>query len=383
MSRCVPEIVLITDANQLESAAALWQRRPALALDTEFMRTDTFHPRLALVQLSDGEQVWLVDPLAIADLAPLARVLQDPTVTKVLHSCSEDLEVLQHALGCRPAPLYDTQVAAAMTGQGFSLGYGALVQRLLGIELTKQETRSDWLQRPLSAAQLAYAAADVQHLFSLYLRLVALADRSGRGAWIAEEMDQILAQAGEEIPPAEQFRRIKGGGRLGPADLAVLRELAAWRELEARRRDRPRGRIVNDAELLALVAARPRNRAALAAVDGLRPRVVRTCGDALLAALERGAAVPEEARPEAIAQGPPPRAERDLIRACRDWLGERAQQLAIAPEVLARRAHLEQLARSWSAGQPALPEALARGWRRTAVGGDLLEFVRGWPAEVA
>jgi ribonuclease D len=383
MSGPAPEVVLITGATQLEAAAALWQRRPALALDTEFMRTDTFHPRLGLVQLSDGEQVWLVDPLAIADLAPLARVLRDPAVTKVLHSCSEDLEVLQHELGCRPVPLYDTQVAAAMTGHGFSLGYGALVQRLLGIELTKQETRSDWLQRPLSAAQLAYAAADVHHLFPVYLRLVELAGQLGRGSWIAEEMDRVLAQAGATTPPTEQFRRVKGGGRLDSADLAVLRELAAWRELEARRRDQPRGRIVNDAELLALVAARPRDPAALAAIDGLRPRVVRACGDALLAALERGAAVPAEDRPEASAQGPPPRAERDLIRACRDWLAERARQLSIAPELLARRVELEQLGRSWSAGQPVLPAALAKGWRRDAVGSDLLEFVRAWPAEVA
>jgi len=383
VSVSVPEVVLITGASQLEAAAAHWQRRPALALDTEFMRTDTFHPRLALVQLSDGDQVWLVDPLAIENLAPLAQVLLDPAVIKVLHSCSEDLEVLQHELGCRPVPLYDTQVAAAMTGQGFSLGYGALVQRLLGIELAKQETRSDWLQRPLSAAQLAYAAADVHHLFPVYLRLVELAEQSGRSSWMAEEMERVLTQAVKETPPTEQFRRVKGGGRLDPADLAVLRELAAWRELEARHRNRPRGHIVNDAELLALVAARPRDREALAAVDGLRPRVVRTCGDALLAALERGAAVPAEACPEAIAQGPPARAERDLIRACRDWLAERARQLAIAPELLARRAELEQLARSWSAGQPALPEALASGWRRDALGSDLLEFVRCWPAEVA
>lgn len=131
-------VTLVAGAVQLEAAAMAWRACPVLALDTEFMRTDTFFPRLALVQVSSGAAVWLLDPLAIPDLAPLADLLADPGVVKVLHSCSEDLEVFQHALGCRPAPLYDTQVAAALTGHGFSLGYGALVQRLLGINWTSR-----------------------------------------------------------------------------------------------------------------------------------------------------------------------------------------------------------------------------------------------------
>ncbi len=381
MTGTAATVALVTGAAELDAAAAVWRRRSVLALDTEFMRTDSFYPRLALVQVSDGEQVWLIDPLAIADLTPLAGMIVDPTVTKVLHSCSEDMEVLQYALGCRPAPLYDTQVVAAMVGFGFSLGYSALVQKLLGIELAKQETRSDWLQRPLSDAQLAYAAADVHHLFPLYLRLVEKVEQFGRGAWVAEEMERVLAQTGVETPPSEQYRRVRGSGRLSPAELAVLRELAAWREGEARRRDRPRGRIVNDVELLALVAARPSDSAALKCVEGLRPRVVREFSEALLAALARGAAVPEDAHPEVIGQGPPPRAERALMRACRDWLAERAGTLEIAPELLARRAEVERLARSWSAGDPVLPPMLANGWRRVAVGDELLEFTRRWSSE--
>ncbi|MFZ5654567.1 MAG: ribonuclease D [Pseudomonadota bacterium] len=369
---------LIESAAQLAAAAAAWRAHPALALDTEFMRTDTFHPRLALVQVSDGERVWLVDPLAIGDLTPLAGVLADPAVVKVLHSCSEDLEVLQRAVGCRPAPLYDTQVAAAMTGHGFSLSYGALVRRLLGIELDKQETRSDWMQRPLSAAQLDYAAADVRFLFPVYLRLAEDAARLHRAAWIDEEMARLAARAAEEPPPREQYLRVKGAGRLGRAELAALRELAAWREAEARHRDRPRGHIVNDAELLALAAARPAGRAALAAVEGLRPRVVREYGEPLLAAVAAAAALPAEAQPPALDQGPPERAAREFIRASREWLAERAGQLAIAPEMLARRADLELLARSRAAGGATLPPALAQGWRRAAVGEPLLEFARDW-----
>lgn len=380
MTGASPPTHLITGAAELVAAAAHWRRCAAVTLDTEFMRTDTFYPRLALVQVSDGDTAWLIDPVALGDLSPLGALLSDPNVVKVLHSCSEDLEVLQLALGCRPAPLYDTQVAAAMVGHGFSLGYSALVKRLLGLEIGKQETRSDWLQRPLSAAQLAYAAADVQHLFPVYHQLVEAGARLGRTDWIAAEMAAILAQAAQETPPEQQYRRVKGAGRLGARELAALRELAAWREGEARRRDRPRGHIVNDVELLALVQARPADRAALARIADLRPRTARDHGAELLAALARAAQVPAAEFPEPLEGEPLSRSARDLVRACRDWLGKRAGELGMAPEILARRLDLEQLARSWSGGAPQLPAVLAAGWRRDLVGTELLDFVRAWSA---
>ncbi|HEX4881804.1 MAG TPA: ribonuclease D [Porticoccaceae bacterium] len=380
MTAVSQDVVLVASAAQLEAAAAAWRNCPVLALDTEFMRTDTFFPRLALVQVAAREQVWLIDPLAVADLAPLAAMLVDPGVVKVLHSCSEDLEVFQHALGCRPAPLYDTQVAAALTGHGFSLGYGALVQRLLGIELDKQETRSDWLQRPLSAAQLAYAAADVHYLLPSYRQLADAAERQGKNAWMAEEMERVLAQAAAVTPSCEQYRRVKGAGRLKRIELAALRELAAWRDERARASNRPRGHIVNDAELLVLAAARPRDRGALAALAELRPRVIREFGDALLDAVAATAALAPEDYPELLDQGPPERAARELIRACRDWLAERAAALGVAPEMLARRADLEALARAWLAGEARLPPALAGGWRQAVIGAELLEFARAWSA---
>lgn len=373
-------VTLVTNDAQLEAAAAMWRACPVLALDTEFMRTDTFFPRLALVQVSADGEVWLVDPLPIADLAPLAELLTDPGVVKVLHSCSEDLEVFQHALGCRPAPLYDTQVAAALTGCGFSLGYGALVQRLLGIELDKQETRSDWLQRPLSDAQLAYAAADVHYLLLIYRQLADAATRQGKAAWLDEEMERLLVQAAVVIPPREQYRRVKGAGRLKRVALAALRELAAWRETQARVGNRPRGHIVNDAELLALASARPRDRAALTSIEELRPRVVREHGNQLLEALAAAAALAPDDYPELLDQGPPDASARELMRACRDWLGERANLLQVAPELLARRADLDALARSWQDGEPSLPPALAGGWRRDVIGAELLDFVRAWSA---
>lgn len=375
-----PPTHLITRDADLAAAAAHWRGCAAVTLDTEFMRADTFYPRLALVQVSDGATAWLVDPLAVRDLGPLGQLVSDPQVIKVLHSCSEDLEVLHLALGCRPAPLYDTQVAAAMVGHGFSLGYSALVKRLLDVDIGKQETRSDWLQRPLSAAQIAYAAADVHYLFPVYRQLIEAAQRLGRADWLAAEMAGILAQAAQELTPEQYYRRVKGAGRLGPRELAALRELAAWREGEARRRDRPRGHIVSDVELIALIQARPGDRAALERIAELRPRTVREYGAQLLAGLARAAEVPLADCPAPLEGEILERPARELVRACRDWLGERAQALTIAPEMLARRPDLEQLARSWSGGAPELPASLARGWRRDTVGVPLLDFVRAWSA---
>ncbi|HEY0892485.1 MAG TPA: ribonuclease D, partial [Cellvibrio sp.] len=162
------EPIWIDQDDQLTELCAVWRKQAAIAVDTEFMRSDTFYPIAGLLQIGDGKGCYLIDPLAIKNLAPLRELMLDTAVTKVLHSCSEDLEVFQRWLGVVPAPLFDTQIAAAFAGLGFSLGYSGLVKNLLTIEIPKDETRSDWLQRPLSVAQLNYAALDVAHMLVVY-----------------------------------------------------------------------------------------------------------------------------------------------------------------------------------------------------------------------
>ncbi|GIX30901.1 MAG: ribonuclease D [Porticoccaceae bacterium] len=353
---------LVRENAALAVAAARCRAAGRVAVDTEFARSDTFYPRLALVQLAGDGEIWLVDPLADLDLAPLAELLADPGVEKVFHSASEDLEVLRHALGVVPAPLFDTQVAAAIAGLGFSRGYGALVAELLGVSLDKGETRSDWLRRPLSAAQLRYAADDVRYLLDLAGLLEERLAEAGRSPWLAEEMAALVAAAQELDPPAEAWRRVRGAERLTGVELARLQALAAWREEEARRLDRPRGRVVPDRVLLALARERPRERRALAAVEGMTPGILRRHGDALLALLRR------DLPPVATV---PPRtldaAERARYERLRARLSAVAQSLEVAPELLARRAELERLA----AGDGLSPR-LARGWRHVVVGRALL-----------
>ncbi|MEH6637994.1 MAG: ribonuclease D [Porticoccaceae bacterium] len=372
-AQAMPTPIVIADNDSLRECVQQWAAAPAIALDTEFMRTDTFYPKFALLQLCDGENVWLIDPLGVDDVEPIKALLLNPDVVKVLHSCSEDLEVLQMAFGCLPVALYDTQVAAAMTGHGFSLGYSKLVKSLLDVELDKHETRSDWLQRPLSASQHQYAAEDVHYLLPVYQRLVADAETLGRSHWLAEEMQNLLSAATQRTPDEQQYRRIKGAGRLDPRSLAILQVLAGWRETEARACNKPRGHIVADKEFLEIAQQQPDDISALKQLEDVRHRVVRQYGDKLLA-LSASVSDNSETYPEAFPQ-PPSKEVRQLIKDFREWLNNAAEARQMAPEILAKRVALESLARSKEAGTVELPTALAQGWRREAVGSDLLSFV--------
>ncbi len=347
-----------------------------IAFDTEFIRTDTFRPRIGLIQISDGVTVWLVDPLAVTDFTPLLDLLRNPSVVKVFHSCSEDLEVLRDAFAVLPTPLWDTQVAAAFAGLGFSRGYGKLVEAVLGVTLDKHETRSDWLQRPLSDAQCRYAAEDVWYLVKIHDQLLADLDPQ-RLEWIAEDMEELLAAAAQDDDLDRYYLRIKGAWRLDPADQYLLRRLARWREELARERNRPRGHIVPDAVLVEVVRLKPTSRGQLAAIEGFHGRSVRQFGELLLERLDQLLADGSEPPPgfETIAQ-PLDREARKLLSGLRQVIDSRAQALGLAPELLARKRDLEWLVRSTLAARPILPPALASGWRYRIIGEELLAHVR-------
>jgi len=367
----LPQPQLVDTAEALKACAAICSQSDAIAVDTEFMRTDTFFPLLGLIQISDGDSVWLIDPLPIEDFSTLEDLFNDQGVTKVFHSCSEDLEVLRHQLGLVPSPIFDTQIAAAFLGYGHSRGYSALVDAVLDVKLEKHETRSDWLQRPLTASQLEYAAEDVYFLIKVYRCLLPGLEDTGRRQWLAEDMEELLAAAREPECAEDYYLRVKGAWKLSIAELAVLRELTQWREQEARVKNRPRNRIISDKMFLDLIDAKPRKSADLASIEGFHSGIVRRYGEKILAILE------DETQTAGLETLPSPldRTTRQLLAECRALVDKKATVLGLAPEILARKKDLEGLIRSAQQGRASLPEKLAQGWRNQIIGMDLYNHV--------
>jgi len=361
---------ILDDAGLAEHCAA-WQALPFVALDTEFMRVDTFYPIAGLLQVSDGAIAYLIDPLRIGDWRPFAALLEAPNVIKVLHSCSEDLEVLLRLTGSLPAPLFDTQLAAGYLNLGFSMGYSRLVQALLDIELPKGETRSDWLQRPLSELQVRYAAEDVLHLVEVYRALMArLAPQ--KVEWVLEDGAELVANLSREVAPEDAWREAKLAWKLSRQQQAVLRALCAWREREARARNQPRNRVLREHSLWPLARTQPDNLVALARIEDMHPKTVRQDGETLLRLIREAAALPPEQWPEALPE-PLPIEASALLKKLRAVGQREGERLGIAPELMLRKKTLEALLKSgFPKGPYQLPDSL-RGWRRELMGQALLD----------
>ncbi|ASK34492.1 ribonuclease D [Alcanivorax sp. N3-2A] len=349
-----------------DSSAALRQWSAGLAagqplyLDTEFMRERTYFPRLALVQVHDGDGIYLIDTTQV-DPAVLAAALANRPL--VMHACSEDLEALAAFTGVYPAGVEDTQIAAALVGEDMQLGYQRIVETRLGVSLAKGATRTDWLRRPLSDEQLSYAEDDVKYLPALAQGLREQLDRLGRLPWWREECARLREEAVARAEPGEPWRQVKGAGHLQGQPLAVLRELAQWREQVARERDLPKGFVLRDPEMLEISRE---TRPSLAGLQrlGLHPKLLRRDGDTIIECIERGL----RAEPPAPLPEPLDGEQRQKVKALRDKVAGIAEQLALKPDVLVRRRWLEALVRD-----PArLPEPMA-GWRHDIVAKPLLE----------
>lgn len=363
---------LVENAADLEQLVDRAVAAGVVAVDTEFMRRNTFYPQAALLQACYAEEAWLVDPLAIEDEEPIRRLLQDGSVLKVMHSASEDLEVFQRWLGVQPEPLFDTQRAAALLDRGFGLGYRQLVLELCDVELPKGEQRSDWLQRPLSKSQCDYAALDVTCLLACWRLLDAQAREQGKLDWIladGEDAARSAAANGVRYHP-----RIKNAWKLNPRQLAALAALCDWREATARRRDKPRGWILDDRACLDLALADPRSRQEMAASVELPPAVVRRHGDELLAALASQRGLPEEALPARL-PAPLNASQRSRLKALKGRAQELARQLHVAPEVLLPSRDFELLLRQ-AEGQVVEEPAYWAGWRATRVVAPLKDLLR-------
>lgn len=360
------EPILVTSDAQLAQLAGHWRQAPLLALDTEFVRESTFWPIAGLLQLGDGSSTCLIDPLAITDWAPLRALFVEEQLPKVLHASGEDLEVFERLLGVLPQPLFDTQVGAALAGWGYGLGYGALVQQRLGIVVEKEHTRSNWVARPLTAEQCRYAALDVAWLPALFDELAETLIGLGRFDWWREEGERSLALANTTVAPEAWYLKLGAGWRLQGAQLLFLQQICAWRELEARARNTPRGWLLKDAECLELARRLPRDEAELARVPDLSPKRAGIAAEQILELAAQARASTEADWPPPPT-APLPREQSSRLQKLRRRVESRAVELGLAPELLARKRDLEALLISGE-----LPPVLAQGWRRAVIGEELL-----------
>jgi ribonuclease D len=353
----------------LAAHCARLRGREWLAVDTEFIRERTYYPQLCLVQVSDGATHACIDPLRIADLGPLLELLYDPAITKVFHAASQDLELFYHLTGKVPGPVFDTQLAASLAGFGDQIGYARLVQELLGVALDKAHTRCDWSRRPLAEAELAYAADDVRYLCQVYERLCAELQRRGRLDWLAADFAALSDPARYENLPEDAWERIGAAHKLRPNQQKLVRALAAWREQQARKLDRPRRWILSDDVLLDLVRRQPKTLEDLARLRGLPDGLAQKQGAALLAVLAEAAQAPAPAAAREAPRLPP--AQQPLLELLQALVHAVSEEQAISPAALTSRRELECLI----LGEREL--AVLTGWRRAAIGEPLLELLEG------
>jgi ribonuclease D len=351
------------DSGRLQEFAAELAAAPLIGLDTEFLRERTYRPQLCLLQLASPGRCECIDPLGPVDFGALRPALTGPPPLKVMHAARQDLEVLWPLYGAI-TPLFDTQVAAGLAGLPAQVGYGELVRRLLGVELDKAHTRTDWSRRPLTPAQLAYALDDVRHLLPLRDALIERLEKLGRLGWLEEEMRPLTQASSLFVDPERAFERLKGIQELDPDRQRLAQGLAAWRERRAAERDRPRSWILDDAGLRTLVLTAPRDSTALRSLPELAPGFIENSGAEVLRVIT-AAALPPRLPPLPSRPRPDP-AFNDGVKKLSSLVREAAQGLDIAPELLATRRDLEQIAR----GEP--DAAPLRGWRRDVIGDALL-----------
>ena len=367
-----PALYARTEA-ELAHAVELLSASDFVALDTEFMRESTYFPRLCLLQAATADCCVLIDPLAIADLGVLWTFLLDRRRLKVLHAARQDLETLSLGIAhsrpdtdaAVPGPLFDTQIAAGLLGHAGQIGYGGLVEARLNHALTKGHARTDWTRRPLSPEQLAYAADDVRYLVPLYHDLHGALDGAGRLPWALEDNAALEDPRLYRTEPLDAWRRLKGLERLQPAQRAIAKLIAAWRESRAMKSDKPRGWILSDEALREIAERRPQSINELEQIRSVAEGTVKRQGEELLRLVSEGQAAAAGESDSIIAQRPDPGAIA-LVARLMSVVRAEAERLRIAPELLATRRDAEHLVFSGSV------DHLRRGWRREVIGERLI-----------
>ena len=358
--------ILLESATQLANAAKQWEGSEVLGIDTEFVRERTYRADLGLVQISDGRTAWLVDPQAVGSLEPLAQLMANTAITKILHSSSEDLEVLMYTLGQLPEPLVDTQIASAMLGQPLQMAYQHAVKWLFDVAVDKDQTRSNWCRRPLHSRQLRYAAMDVVLLPMMLQKIRPQLEEAGRWEWLVEDVDRMKRNSLTPVEPEKAYLRFPGIGRMDEPGLKALQALAAWREKTAKLKNRARGFVISDSGLMQLARLRPSSEKEIREIEEIHPGALNRYQTRLLQLItdSQSSTITVE-NIEKLSN-----TQHKQLKAMRRFVSESAQELGIDPALLASRRELEKLIRAAATGQQ-IPERFL-GWRKEIITEDLI-----------
>ena len=372
--------VMVTEDDALHALCREWKQCSFLAMDTEFIRTTTFFPQVGLVQINAGQGNVLVDPLGIEDWTPFSELMVDPSIVKVFHSCSEDLQVFMASMQLVPTPIFDTQIAASLLNVGFGCSYQNLVRHYMDIELPKGETRSDWLQRPLQEKQLLYAALDVACLPEIYLAQRESLEKDNRLSWQEEECRTLVGIYEREMEGdfSAYYLAIRGAWQMSQRELGVLKLLAEWRELRARKRDKPRNWIIKEKQLIDIAKYCPRDMNELKKIDDLDKNFLRHEGSEVIHLVEKALALPEDDLPDSM-PAPLDGGAKNKLKRAQQFAMKKAEELQLPVEMLMRKRWLITLLQNLRDDPEAsvddnLPQEL-KGWRYDQLLPGMIEAV--------
>jgi len=347
-----------------------------VGIDTEFVWEQTYYPRLGIVQVGFSEKdCHLIDAVTLSDLSPLGALIADPHTVKILHDAQQDLWILRRITDAIPCNIFDTRCAAGFAGLSSNLSLGNLLRLCLNIQLPKTETRTDWLRRPLSDKQRTYALDDVRFLPALREHLLTDIHRRGRENWLAEELRQYdVAKLYDDRAPEEQYTRIKGTGRLSRRDMAIVRELATWREKKARQVDRPRNRVISDDAIVQIARRKPQSIQSLKRLRGISRSSINQYGNNLLNAVQHGLAIDEKNCPPISPPLRPDPLEDARLDLAMAFMRGQCLSEGIDIAMVASRSEVKEFI---SPQKNAPDNPLHTGWRHKFLGADLTALLKG------
>ena len=364
---------IVTGTEELAAICERFARFPYITVDTEFMRETTYWPKLCVIQIASPDEAFIIDALAPdLDLAPFFRLMGDERVLKVFHAARQDIEIVYHLGGLIPHPVFDTQVAAMVCGFGDSISYDQLVQRTSDARIDKSSRFTDWSRRPLTAKQIEYALADVTHLREVYTFLASRLEEQKRSDWVREEMGVLTSVETYRSEPEFAWERLKLRVRK-PVELAILQELAAWREREAQSRDVPRGRVIKDDAIYEIAQQQPTTQTALGQLRTVPRGFERSrAADDIIAAVQRAVSLPKDQMPKLPKHRPPGNGSGAAVDLLKVLLKMISEDHGVAAKVIATVDDLEAIAADDHADVPAM-----HGWRRELFGETALRMKRG------